>query len=85
MAAYLKSALWLVGFSSVGYILLVATTPNEEYLAKVSKTLPGVEKSSVETVKKKQQFIDVLQAVTETKEPLHRLSKAEIEELSRTK
>jgi len=81
MARYFKSAVWLVGCSSLGYLLLVAATPSEEYLAKTRKTYPGVEKSAVESQKKNQQFIDVLQAVTETDKPLHRLNKKEIEDL----
>jgi len=83
MAAYFRSAVWLVGCSSLGYVLLMAVTPSDSFLADAKKTYPGAEKSPVESQKKKQQFVDVLQAVTDTNQPLHRLSKEEIEDLNR--
>lgn len=41
MAAFVKSALWVIGCGGVGYLLLEATanTPNEEYLSKVRKVV----------------------------------------------
>lgn len=82
MAKYVQSTVWLLGCSGLGYALLVATTPSKEQLKETQKNYPGIEKSAVENLKKKQQFVDTLKAITYTNKPLHRLNKEEIEDLT---
>jgi hypothetical protein len=72
----IKSALWLAGLTTLGYGLFMTLTPSEE---NITKNLPGLEKSPNEILKKKQQFVDVLQSAADANKPLYRLNKEGID------
>lgn len=64
MDKLIKSVIYLTGFSSLGYILLVACTPNEEQIKQIRKTLPG---TNTENIRKRELFAQVLQQAAEEK------------------
>jgi hypothetical protein len=72
----IKSALWLAGLTTLGYGLFMTLTPSEE---NITKNLPGLENSPNEILKKKQQFVDVLQSAADANKPLYRLNKEGID------
>ncbi|KYB28156.1 hypothetical protein TcasGA2_TC031116 [Tribolium castaneum] len=71
----IKSILWLVAGTGLGYGLLVTVTPNEENL---KKKLPGIDKSP-DSLNRKQQFVNVLQSASNSSQPLYRLNKESID------
>ncbi|KAJ8967865.1 hypothetical protein NQ317_017632 [Molorchus minor] len=78
---YVQSVFWLFAFTGLGVGLLKITTPRESNidLRKVmTKKLPGTEKKSHEVYNKNQQFVNVLQAATESDKPIWRMNKEEI-------
>lgn len=74
MAAYVKSLFWLIGASALGYTLLLVTTPDEKI---ITEKFPETQTS--DAVKKRQAIVDILRQATESKNPMYRQTKEEID------
>lgn len=74
-----KSLFWLTTCSSLGYVLLLASSQSDDEYKKIGEHFPGVDKKSKETLSKNQQFMNVLQSAAESDKPLYRLDKKEFE------
>lgn len=75
--AYIRSAIYLLGFGTVGYCLMQLVTPNESEISQ--KILEGRGETKNELLKKRQAFVDVLKSAAEGQDPLYRKTKEEIE------
>jgi len=71
-----KSIFWLTSLTGLGYILLKATTYDQEKLAKDYREL---DQKSRKTNSKNEQFVNVIQAAAKSDQPLYRLTKEEID------
>lgn len=74
-----KSLIWLGGFSTVGYLLLVATSQSDAEVKEIK------EKFDKGKLTKTEQFSNVLQTATLSNKPLYRMTKEEIEESIKNK
>lgn len=69
MNVYVKSAIYLTGFSALGWVLLEVTTPSKEKLEEIKKQQGVVlEESSSQ----KALFLKTLKEASEGKDPLKR-------------
>nr|CAI5843771.1 unnamed protein product [Callosobruchus analis] len=73
---YVRSGFWLLAFSGLGYGMLVLTSPSQTYIDKLQQEYLDNESS-----KRNRQFMSVLQASTNSDQPLYRLSKAELDKV----
>lgn len=74
---YVRSLFWLFSFTGLGYALLKITEPSEEQLRELRK-YPG-SSNTTEVNKKTQAYLDVLQLAADSKTPLYRMNKEQIE------
>lgn len=68
MNVYLKSAIYLVGFSALGYVLSEITTPSKEKLAEI-KRQQGI--TSPDSTSQKALFMKTLKEASENKDPIY--------------
>lgn len=79
MDRLIKTVLYLVGYTGLGYGLLKICSPSESDIKEMKSNMGGIENSPIEVVKKKQQFVDVLKLAASSETPLYRLDKEGIE------